>query len=88
MKNVLLLVDIQLHASTYFWLQEIINLLEVALYEKVHSYYNKYLDIELEKHSASYEVFNVLKERTQATSRARNYEMFLMAYPSLSEHVT
>ena len=64
------------------------SLLEVQLYEKVQSYYNKYIDIELEKSRSNHEVFEILKGRTSATSRARNYEMFLVSYPSLSEHVT
>ena len=72
----------------YSFFQEIMSLLEVQLYEKVQSYYNKYIDIELEKSRSNHEVFEILKGRTSATSRARNYEMFLVSYPSLSEHVT
>ena len=64
------------------------SLLEVSIYDKVHSYYDKFIDIELDKNRSNHEVFEILKERTSATSRARNYEMFLIAYPSLSEHVT
>lgn len=91
--NILLLPTVEedfdfLKKNIHFYFQEIMSLLEVQLYEKVQSYYNKYIDIELEKSRSNHEVFEILKGRTSATSRARNYEMFLVSYPSLSEHVT
>ena len=71
----------------YFYLQEIIRLLEADIYDKVKSYYSKFIDAELERIRSVDAVFNTLNQRTQRTSRETNYQMFNVSYPSLVEHV-
>ena len=69
-------------------LQETIGLLEADIYNKVQGYYSKFIEAEMERVRASDEIFSALNEKTRLTSRAANYQLFSVAYPSLSEHVT
>jgi V8-like Glu-specific endopeptidase len=74
--------------TAFFQLQEIVDMLEAQIYDKVQSYYGKFIDAELEKIRSTNQVFECLKEKTTESSRGNNYQMFTAGYPSLTEHVT
>ena len=67
--------------------QETVGLLEADIYNKVQGYYSKFIEAEMERVRNSNEIFSALGEKTTRTSRAANYQLFSVAYPSLSEHV-
>ena len=76
------------HQYFKFALPETVSVLEADIYNKIQGYYSKFIEAEMGRVSASYEIFNVLQEKTSKTSRAANYNLFCVAYPSLMEHVT
>lgn len=64
------------------------NLLEAQIYDKVQAYYKRYIEAELERLRSTSDLFEALEQKTSNASRANNYELFCVAYPSLTEHVT
>lgn len=76
------------HQYFKFALPETVGVLEADIYNKVQGYYSKFIEAEMERVRSSHEIFSVLKEKTSKTSRAANYNLFCVSYPSLMEHVT
>ena len=72
----------------FFNFQETVGVLEADIYNKVQGYYSKFIEAEMERVRSSHEIFSVLSEKTSKTSRAANYNLFCVSYPSLMEHVT
>lgn len=63
-------------------------MLEAELYEKVRNYYKRYIEVEMDKAKGGQELFETLNCKTLRTSRETNFQLFCVAYPSLTEHVT
>lgn len=77
-----------LKVNNSFLLQEIVQLLEADLYDKVRSYYKKYIEVELERAKSGQELFDSLNTKTIRSSRGTNYQLFCVAYPSLTENIS
>ena len=63
-------------------------MLEAEIYDKVKHYYSRYMETELEKVRGENEIYENLYNKNSRTSRNINYQLFGVAYPSLTEHVT
>ena len=63
-------------------------MLEAEIYDKVKHYYSRYMETELEKGRSEAELYENLFNKNNRTSRSINYQLFGVAYPSLTEHVT
>ena len=63
-------------------------MLEAEIYDKVKHYYSRYMETELEKVRSEHEIYQNLYNKNTRTSRNINYQLFGVAYPSLTEHVT
>ena len=63
-------------------------MLEADIYDKVKHYYARYIETELERNRSSVELYEHLHVKNARTTRNVNYQVFGMAYPSLTEHVT
>ena len=63
-------------------------MLEADMYDKVKHYYARYIETELEKVRNGVELYENLHTKNARTSRNINYQLFGVAYPSLTEHVT
>ena len=63
-------------------------MLEAEIYDKVKHYYSRYMETELEKVKNEHEIYLNLYNKNAKTSRNINYQLFGVAYPSLTEHVT
>ena len=63
-------------------------MLEAEIYDKVKHYYSRYMETELEKVQSEHEIYQNLYNKNTRTSRNINYQLFGVAYPSLTEHVT
>ena len=63
-------------------------MLEADIYDKVKHYYSRYMETELEKGRNEAELYENLYNKNHRTSRNINYQLFGVAYPSLTEHVT
>lgn len=63
-------------------------MLEAEIYDKVKHYYSRYMETELEKVRNENEIYQNLYNKNTRTSRNINYQLFGVAYPSLTEHVT
>lgn len=68
--------------------QEIVQLLEADLYDKVRSYYKKYIEVEMDRAKSGQDLFDSLHSKTLRASRGTNYQLFCVAYPSLIENVS